>query len=286
MRTLDPPKPARIVATAIVVMTLAGITFAQAVPTGDERSPSPTAKSGSIPPGAAGEASTADGAGAPSAGDDTVRGEHPETYLDFAIAGGYLMIPIGLCSILLVAFLIERLISTRRSRVLPSPFVTAVQELTRNGAGGAGRAGAICDAHPSAAARIVRVAADTIRRPRDELEDAVNVAARREVFFLRRYTRLFVVIASVAPLLGLLGTVTGMIQAFREVAIQGLGSGQALAPGIYQALITTAAGLLVAIPAMIAYHWIMSRVDNYTHAIDNLVVDFVDANRPESEAAS
>jgi biopolymer transport protein ExbB len=96
---------------------------------------------------------------------------------------------------------------------------------------------------------------------------------------MRRYLRLFAVVASVAPLLGLLGTVTGMVQAFRTVAEQGLGSGKYLAPGIYQALITTVAGLIVAIPALLTYYWLSARIENYVHAIDTLVVDFVEAHR-------
>ena len=96
---------------------------------------------------------------------------------------------------------------------------------------------------------------------------------------MRRYIRVFAVIAAVAPLLGLLGTVTGMIQAFREVASSGLGSGQALAPGIYKALVTTAGGLVVAIPTLMTHYWMMSRVEGFVHRIDNLVVDFVEKFR-------
>ncbi len=202
--------------------------------------------------------------------------EHPESYLDFAVAGGYLMIPIGLCSVLLVAFFIERLVAIRRSRVLPKGFAAAVESASNGSQLDVAKVESACDSHPSSASRILRAALGKIGEPREEIESAVNNTAQREIHSMKRYTRLFSIIAAVAPLLGLLGTVTGMIQAFREVAIQGLGSGQALAPGIYKALVTTAAGLLVAIPALIAYHWLRSRIDNYVQSIDNLVVDFVD----------
>jgi biopolymer transport protein ExbB len=203
--------------------------------------------------------------------------EHPETYLDFALAGGYLMIPIGLSSVLLVAFFAERLVAIRRSRVLPKGFVAAIEGASSGGSFDREKAAAACESHPSSAARILRAALGRIEGPRVEIESAVNNAAQREIHSMRRYTRLFAIIAAVAPLIGLLGTVIGMIQAFREVAIQGLGSGQALAPGIYKALVTTAGGLLVAIPALIAYHWLRSRIDNYVQSIDNLVVDCVEA---------
>jgi biopolymer transport protein ExbB len=171
--------------------------------------------------------------------------------------------------------------------VLPAPLVRGLRRLIAKSDVDPERARAICDAHPSSASMVVRAAADRLDQPREDVEQAVNNVAQREIHELRKYVRVFNVIASVAPLLGLLGTVTGMIQAFRRVAEEGLGSGQGLAPGIYTALVTTAAGLLVAIPALVTYHWFMSRIDNYVHEMDVLVVDFVDASRrPAAEPVS
>jgi biopolymer transport protein ExbB len=206
-------------------------------------------------------------------------GRHPETYLDFALAGGLFMIPIGVCSLLWFSYFVERLGATRRSRVLPLPFILAVEELLEVSQLDLGKARSLCAAHPSAGARVLRAAVDSLDGPREDLEEAVNHTAQREIHRLRRNIRVFAVIAAVAPLLGLLGTVTGMIQAFREVAIEGLGSGEALAPGIYQALVTTAAGLLVAIPALLTYHWFMSRVDHHVRQLDDVVVEFVQRYR-------
>ncbi|MCZ6792496.1 MAG: MotA/TolQ/ExbB proton channel family protein [Planctomycetota bacterium] len=231
------------------------------------------------------KASGSEPSGAEPSGTVASSAEHPETYLDFALAGGYLMIPIGLCSVLWLAFLTERLVTTRRSRVLPGSFVRQVKEFGSRGDLRADEVLRLCDAHPSSAARIVRTSFERIHLPPPEIEQAVNVTAQREVHSLRRYVRLFAVLAAVTPLIGLLGTVTGMIQAFREVAIGGLGSGQALAPGIYKALVTTAGGLLVAIPCLVTYHWLMSRADNFVHELDNLVVDFVEARRVRAEPA-
>ncbi len=217
---------------------------------------------------------------------NTAGKEHPETLLDFAFAGGALMIPIGLCSVILVAFIIERWISTRKSVVLPRGLSREIENLKSSTSGSNQEIEPICNRHPSIGARILVTAEKKLSEPREELAHAVNTQATHEFFKLKKFTRLFVVIAGIAPLLGLLGTVTGMIQAFREVAIEGLGSGQALAPGIYQALITTAAGLLVAIPAMLAYHWIHSRIDNYIHAIDELVEKYVDNFKTTSSEAA
>ncbi len=202
---------------------------------------------------------------------------HPETYLEFAVAGGPVMIPIGLCSIFWLAYLAERLISTRRGRVLPRPFQAAALALQGTGDWIRSQVESLCRAHPCAAASVMKAALDRLDRPREEIENGVNAAAQREIHLLRRNIRLFAIIASVAPLLGLLGTVTGMIQSFREVAIRGLGSGQDFAPGIYEALITTAGGLLVAIPSLLTYYWLTARVENYVHEMDALVVNVVDA---------
>ena len=243
-------------------------------------------------PGAEGKATggevaeTADAAAGTSAVSITDADEHPESYLDFALAGGWLMVPIGLLSVLWLAFFAERLIATRRSLVLPTTFVRSVESLPP--AASSAQVAALCDSHPSSAARVVQTAQERLVEvrgmagAREEIENAVNLTAQKELHSLRRYLQLFAVIAAVAPLFGLLGTVTGMIQAFREVAIEGLGSGQALAPGIYKALVTTAAGLLVAIPTLITYHWFSSRADNYTHELDMLVSEFVDRQQVAS----
>jgi biopolymer transport protein ExbB len=264
-------------ALALVLAAGSAAAFAQSAPGNPAASSSGTA---------APEAGTP-AAGPPIAGDAAPAAEsakHPETYLEFAIAGGPLMVPIGILSVLLVAFLIERVVSTRRALVLPRPFAQGIAAMAAQRSVDRALAANLCAAHPSSAARILGAAVERLERPRPDVEHAVNTVAQREVFVLRRYTRLFAIIASVAPLLGLLGTVTGMVQAFREVAIQGLGSGQALAPGIYQALITTVAGLLVAIPALIVYHWLNARIENYVHAIDRLVVDLVDASQSSPAA--
>ena len=218
-----------------------------------------------------------------ASGDATTGDEHPQSYLDFAMAGGYLMIPVGICSLLWLTFLVERLTALRRGRILPIGLESSARALPMGPAGEEAVA-RLCQTHGSSGARVLAAAASHISMPREEIEHAVNNAAQREIHHMRRYLRLFAVIAAVAPLLGLLGTVTGMIQAFREVAMQGLGSGKALAPGIYKALVTTAGGLIVAIPALLTHHWLTSRIDNYVHGIDNLVVDFVERHRSKPQS--
>jgi len=205
--------------------------------------------------------------------------EQPETFLEFAVAGGYLMIPLTLCSIFWLSFLVERLLFLHKAKVIPQELSVAFRSLSKEVPLDRGKASALLEEHPSSLAVVLRAALAHLNQGRDEIERSVNNAAQRETYLLRKNIRIFAVIASVAPLIGLLGTVMGLVQAFREVAISGLGSsGAALAPGIYQALITTVAGLVVAIPCLLTYYWLMARIDHYVHEMDNLLEDFVEAH--------
>ena len=260
---------ARLLVLLVLAWACTGLLLAQ------QNSGQPAGGDAANEPAATGQADAGVDAGADAVADED---EHPESYLDFAFAGGWLMVPIGICSLLWLTFLGERLISLRPSRIVPVVFTRQIEEL-EPGKLDAEKVEALCEANPGSAARVIRTAAKHIGETREEIELAVNNTAQREIHLMRRYIRVFAVIAAVAPLLGLLGTVTGMIQAFREVASSGLGSGQALAPGIYKALVTTAGGLVVAIPTLMTHYWMMSRVEGFVHRIDNLVVDFVEKFR-------
>ena len=256
---------ARLLVLLVLAWACTGLVLAQ------QNSGQPTGGDAANEPAAAGQpVAGADG--------DAAEDEHPESYLDFAFAGGWLMAPIGICSLLWLTFLGERLIYLRPSKIVPAGFTRQIDGL-EPGKLDAEKVEALCEANPSSAARVIRTAVQHIGETREEIELAVNNTAQTEIHLMRRYIRVFAVIAAVAPLLGLLGTVTGMIQAFREVASSGLGSGQALAPGIYKALVTTAGGLVVAIPTLMTHYWMMSRVEGFVHRIDNLVVDFVEKFR-------
>ena len=124
---------------------------------------------------------------------------------------------------------------------------------------------------------------------RELVERHIQEAGRREVIRLRRYLRVLSVIAAVTPLMGLLGTIFGMIRAFQTVATSGeaLGKTELLAEGIYEAMITTAAGLLVAIPALIGYHWISARIEQLVAQMDQMTCEFVeDYARPSPATPS
>ncbi len=185
--------------------------------------------------------------------------------------GGPLMIPIGICSLILVAFVFERAISLRLSRVIPGPFVKRFLKQLRDGELDREKAVQLCYDNKSSVAEVFGGAVRKWGRPAVEVEQAIIDAGERATNGLRRYLRVINGVATVTPLLGLLGTVVGMIRAFNNIATaDALGRPELLAKGISEALLTTAAGLTVAIPALIFYLFFVSRVDRLIIGIDSL----------------
>ena len=200
-------------------------------------------------------------------------------------AGGIMMIPICFCSVLTFVFVFERSIALRRGRVIPRPFVKRFllqlqqRQLNRD------EAMQLCQENKSPVASVFASAVRKWGRPAVEVEQAVLDAGERAVHGLRKYVRVFNVVATISPLLGLLGTVFGMITAFNEIATSdAMGRPELLAGGISEALLTTAFGLVVAIPALACYWFFVSRVDSLTMDIDALGQEVVHAISAEALA--
>jgi biopolymer transport protein ExbB len=202
--------------------------------------------------------------------------------------GGLLMIPLGVCSLLLVTLIFERMISLRRGRIIPRPFVRRFLEQIRNGELDREGALQLCEESGSPVATVFAGAVRKWGRPAVEVEQAIIDSGERATNGLRRYLRIFNGIATISPLLGLLGTVVGMIRAFNAIATSdAMGRPELLANGISQALLTTAAGLSVAIPALIFYMYFVSRVVRLIIDIDALgqnLVNVISAEELESKA--
>lgn len=203
---------------------------------------------------------------------------------DLVVKGGPVMVPIGICSLVALAVLIERCVSLRRRKLIPPDFVAGLRALVARRAAPS-EALAFCQSSDSPLARVVSAGLKHMGEPVERLEKQVEEAGQREVLKLRKYLRVLAVVGSVSTLLGLLGTIMGMINAFQTVAASGeaLGRTELLAKGIYEALITTAAGLIVAIPVIIAYHWIAARIDGIVAEIDRQTLEIAEAYfRPAS----
>ena len=201
--------------------------------------------------------------------------------------GGMLMVPIGICSFILVVFVFERLVSLRKARIIPGPFTRRFLEQMKDGDLNRESAITLCDRNNSPVANVFKAGVMKWGRPAVEVEQAVLDEGERTSNQLRKYLRLINGIATVCPLLGLLGTVLGMIHAFDSLASVTAGPNPqaVIATGISQALLTTAAGLTVAIPALIAYLFFSSRADRHVMEIDSLGMKIVNMVSAESIVA-
>jgi biopolymer transport protein ExbB len=180
--------------------------------------------------------------------------------LEHIVAGGPVMIPIGLCSVVALAAFLERLWSLRRGRIVPQQASMQLIELVRQQRWD--DALTLCRSTPVAVSRVVEVALSLRGQPRAVIKERLEEVGRREAADMERYIPIVGTIAAISPLLGLLGTVGGMIITFQVIQEQGLGNVGSLAGGISQALVTTFAGLCVGIPAVVANRYLLARVDD------------------------
>lgn len=190
-------------------------------------------------------------------------------------AGGWLMLPIILCSVLAVAITIERLWTLQRRRVLPKDLVTRVWEWARDRQ--LDRKHLDILAANSPMGQVLAAGLANRGQEREVLKEKVQDTGRHVVHELERYLNTLGTIAAISPLLGLLGTVIGMVKVFTAITTAGVGNPGVLAGGISEALITTAAGLSVAIPTLIAYRYLRGRVDALVVEMEKEAMKLVDA---------
>lgn len=202
------------------------------------------------------------------------------TILELLKKGGPVMYPLYLCSIIMVAFGIERAVSLRTKRVLPADIVEKIRSVTSKEPGNLDSQKLLNEiqAYENPIARVVKAGLRKADRPVPEIEKAIEDAGEKEAGLMRRNCRVLSIVASISPLLGLLGTVLGMIRAFMTVAAreEALGRTELLASGIYQALVTTAAGLTIAIPALVLYYIYVEKVERLVSEMDDITIDLVE----------
>jgi biopolymer transport protein ExbB len=196
------------------------------------------------------------------------------------------MIPIGLFSVWALAVSLERLFTLRRNRIIPPDFMKGL--VAAFGPNGTNVEGALayCDRMASPLSTIIRTGILKLGRRIEIVEKTVEDAAAGEVGRMRRGIESLAVIGTVSPLLGLLGTVVGMISSFRTAALHGLGRGELLATGIHIALVTTASGLIVAIPSLVAYYFFLGRVETLADEIERVCSEFLDQCHEEPAASA
>jgi biopolymer transport protein ExbB len=223
-------------------------------------------------------APAAEDASPPASGPQKVRSVTEMNFFSLLLLGGYIMYPIGIVSLIAATCAIERFINLRRSKVIPHELLQGLAQLGNQSDGFDPRkAYRLCQKHPSAASKVVRAMLLKVGRPHGEIEHAVSEASQREADKMYANVRWLNLATSVAPLLGLLGTVWGIIDAFYGMTMLEAGQNRAvaLAGGIYTALVTTLGGLMVAIPSACIAHYFEGRITRLFHDIDEMVFDLL-----------
>ncbi len=188
--------------------------------------------------------------------------------------GGLVMYPIILCSVLALGVFLERLVNLRRKRILHQDFISGIRRLWRRR--DIEKALQLCKAHDISISRILRAGLLRHNISLADMERAIEGAGRHEVALLTVNLRVLGVVANLAPMLGLLGTVVGMIKAFHVISQGGTGNPGLVASGISEALLTTAAGLIVGIPSLAAYHYFRSKIDRYVYEMEHISLEIVE----------
>lgn len=194
--------------------------------------------------------------------------------LELLKAGGLLMLPILLSSVVAMAIVVERLWTLRRDRIVPSNLVVQVWQWAKNGELDDDRIHEIRASSPLG--RVLAAGLANRRAERESMKAAIEDVGRHVVHEMERYLGALGTIAAVTPLLGLLGTVIGMIKVFTVITVQGVGNPEVLAEGISQALITTAAGLSVAIPTLLFHRHLQRRVDDLVVTMEQEALKMVE----------
>jgi biopolymer transport protein ExbB len=195
------------------------------------------------------------------------------------LKGGILMYPIAFCSIIAVGIFLERIWVLRRGHVLPRDFLIEVEDLVMRRK--RPEAISLCKRNNSSIAHVVRVGIENYGKKRDVIKEKIEEVGRREAASLERYINVIGTIAGVSPLLGLLGTVSGMIKSFNIISMQGVADPTSLAGGISEALITTAAGLVVAIPTFVIYRYLSNKADSLILEMEENSIRMVDLVKRE-----
>jgi len=194
--------------------------------------------------------------------------------LDIFEKGGLLMYPIFICSLIAITIFFERMFYLKSIKTKSKRFVLRVKNLVKKGS--IELAISACRKSPTPISQIMLSGLMKFGRGRDEMKEAIEDSANQEIPVLERNLSTLSTIGNITPLLGLLGTVFGMVKAFNVIAVMGVGKPEALAGGISEALLTTAFGLSIAIPTIVVYNYLSHRVDKLIRDMEVNCVDLID----------
>jgi len=196
------------------------------------------------------------------------------TVLEFFSAGGLFMWPLLVCSIMCVTTIVHRGMALRRKNVLPLVLESEIERLVPGGS--AERLARIAQTDNSSLARLVRIALQNLRGPRDETVEVVETKARHELVVLERGLIVLEVITGIAPLLGLIGAVSGLVHVFSALGLSsGASNTQQIARGIAEALNATVFGLSIAVPSLVAFSYFSRKIETMSVEMETLVVELI-----------
>jgi biopolymer transport protein ExbB len=194
---------------------------------------------------------------------------------DLTLAGGPLMIPIVFSCMVAVYIFVERLLTIKKANESPEAFMTKIKELVLRG--DINGAKILCAQHDTPVARMIEKGVQRIGSPLKTIEAAIENVAKLELFKLEKNLSILATVAGAAPMMGFLGTVMGMVTAFISISQEeGSVSPKLLADGIYTAMITTVAGLIVGIIAYLGYNYLVVRVSKIVNKMEYTSIDFID----------
>ncbi|WP_299708838.1 MotA/TolQ/ExbB proton channel family protein [uncultured Pontibacter sp.] len=201
--------------------------------------------------------------------------ESSVSLMDLAMAGGWAMIPLLLLSLAAVYIFFERYLTLKKAAKNPDGFSDRIKSMVL--AGDINGARMLCAQTNTPVSRMLGKGVSRIGNPLKNIETSIENVGKIEISRLERNLAALATIAGAAPMLGFLGTVTGMIQAFIAIAqAEGSVSPQLLSAGIYQAMVTTATGLMIGLPAYVGYNYLVSKIDNIVHAMEYSSIEFID----------
>ncbi len=218
-----------------------------------------------------------------STGNDTIAdslatletGQSDIGLMDLLIQGGYMMIPLYALFILAIYIFVERLITLKKASKTPQAMVDQVKMMVQ--AGNIQQARMICQGEDTPIANMIGKGLERIGSPLKNIEVAIENVGKIEIYKLEKNLNLLATISGAAPMIGFLGTVAGMIQAFIAIAQEeGMVSPKLLSSGIYEAMITTAGGLVVGILAYLGYNYLVSQVSKLVHNMEYTTIEFID----------
>jgi len=202
-------------------------------------------------------------------------GQESVELIDLLFRGGFMMIPIVILSLVAVYIFVERLLNIKKAGQTPASFFEKIKNMVVSG--DINGAKLLCAQEDTPIARMLEKGIARIGNPLKNIEVSIENVGKIEVYKLEKNLSLLATISGAAPMIGFLGTVTGMIQAFIAIAQEeGSVSPKLLSSGIYEAMITTASGLLVGIIAYLGYNYLVTRVQKLVHRMEYTSVDFID----------